>query len=86
MKRQRNIAQMKEQTRNTQDQTKKRWANYLEKEFKTMIAKMFQNLKNRIKKIQEAINTINIIMKYLKEMNKQMNNTITDLKYYRRKQ
>jgi len=47
MKRQRNIAQMKEQTRNTQVQINEEEISKLpEKEFKIMIVKMIQNLEN----------------------------------------
>ena len=46
MKRQRNITQMKEQGKNSQDQINKEEINKLhEKEFKVMIVKMTQNLK-----------------------------------------
>ena len=46
MKRQRNIAQMKEQTRNTQVQINEEISKLPEKEFKIMIVKMIQNLEN----------------------------------------
>ena len=47
MKRQRNIAQMKEQTRNTQVQINEEEISKLpEKESKIMIVKMIQNLEN----------------------------------------
>ena len=47
MKRQRNITQMKEQTRNTEVQI-----NEEEKEFRIMIVKMTKNLENRMEKMQ----------------------------------
>ena len=47
MKRQRNIKQMKEQTRNTEVQI-----NEEEKEFRIMIVKMTKNLENRMEKMQ----------------------------------
>ena len=47
MKRQRNITQMKEQTRNTEVQI-----NEKEKEFRIMIVKMTKNLENRMEKMQ----------------------------------
>ena len=54
MKRQRNIAQMKEQGRISQDQTNEEEIGKLpEKEFKVMILKMYQGLKNRMEKMQE---------------------------------
>ena len=47
MKRQRNTTQMKEQIRNTQVQINEEEISKLpEKEFKTMIVKMIQNLEN----------------------------------------
>ena len=60
MKRQRNIVQMKEQARNTQDRINKEEIGKLpEKELRIMIVKMIQNLKNRMQKMQESINTFN---------------------------
>ena len=81
MKRQRNTAQMKEQTRNTEVQINEEEVGKLpEKELRIMITETFQNLENRMKKMQEAINTINTSKKDTEEIkNKQteMNNTIT---------
>ena len=58
---------MKEQTRNTQDQKKKKIEEEIGKlsgkEFRIMIVKCFKNLKNRMEKIQIAINRIKIITK-----------------------
>ena len=69
---------MKEQGKKLQDQTNKEEIGSLpEKEFRVMIVKMIQNLKSRMKKIQETFN------KDLKEQkNKQtvMNNTINEIK------
>ena len=57
MKRQRNTAQMKEQTRNTEVQIKEEDISKLpEKEFRTMIVKMIKNLENKMEKMQESIN------------------------------
>ena len=77
MKRQRNTAQMKEQTRNTETQTNEEEIGKLpEKEFRIMIVKMIKNLERKMKKMQESIN------KDLEELkNKHTNNTITEIKY-----
>ena len=57
MERQRNTAQMKEQTRNTEVQINEEEIGKLpEKEFRIMIVKMIQNLENRMEKMQESIN------------------------------
>ena len=58
MKKQRNTAQRKEQTRNTQVQINEDEIGKLpEKEFKIMIVKMtLKNLENRMEKMQESIN------------------------------
>ena len=51
MKRQRNTAQMKEQTRNTEVQINEMEIGKLpEKEFRIMIVKMIKNLENRMRK------------------------------------
>ena len=69
---------MKEQSKNPPDQTNEEEIGSLpEKEFRVMIVKMFQNLGNRMEKIQETSN------KDLQERNgKQtmMNNTIKEIK------
>ena len=84
MKRQRNMAQMKEQGRNSQDQiNKEEISNLPEREFRIMIVKMFQRLENIMEKMQKAFNTVNTITKDIEEIkNKQteMNNTITESK------
>ena len=57
MKRQRNIAQMKEQGRKSQDQINEKEIGALpEKVFIKMIVKMLKNLENKMEKIQESIN------------------------------
>ena len=57
MKRHRNTAQMKEQTRNTQVQINEEETGKLpEKEFRIMIVKMITNLENNMEKIQQSIN------------------------------
>ena len=57
MKRHRNTAQMKEQTRNTEVQINEEEIGKLpEKEFRIMIVKMIKNLENKIEKMQESIN------------------------------
>ena len=59
MKKQRNTTQMKEQTRNTEVQiNEEEIGKILEKEFRTMIVKMIQNLKNKMEKMKESINKI----------------------------
>ena len=56
---QRNTTQMKEQTRNSEVQINEEEIVKLpEKEFRIMVVKMFQNLDNRMEKIQETINKI----------------------------
>ena len=79
MKKQRNITQMKEQTRNTEVQINEEEIGKLpKKEFRMMIVKMIKTLKTKQRKKQESIN------KDLEElMNKhtEKNNTITEVKY-----
>ena len=56
MKRQRNIIQMKEQTRNIEVQINEEEIGKLpETEFKIMIVKMIKNLENKMGKMQESI-------------------------------
>ena len=51
---------MKEHGGNSQDQiNKEEIGKLLEKEFRVIIVKMIQNLKNRMEKMQELINTFN---------------------------
>ena len=57
MKRQRNTAQMKEQTTNTEVQINEEEISKLPvKEFRIMIVKMIKNLKNKMEKMQDSIN------------------------------
>ena len=59
MKSQRNTTQMKEQIRNTEVLiNEKETSKQSEKEFRTMIVKMIQNLKNKMEKMKESINKI----------------------------
>ena len=58
MKRQRNMTQMKEQTKNTEVQTNEEEIGKLpEKEFRIMIVKMIKNLENKMEKMQESTKT-----------------------------
>ena len=60
MKRQRNTAQVKEQLRDAQVQINEEEIGKLsEKEFRVIIVKAFQNLKNRMEKIQESFHIYN---------------------------
>ena len=78
MKRQRNTAQMKEQTRNTQVQINEEEISKLpEKEFRIMIVKMIKNLENKMEKMQESINKN---LEELKNKHTETNNTITEIK------
>jgi len=76
MKRQRNTAQMKEQTRNIDVQINEEEIGKLpEQEFRIMTVKMIKNLENRMKRMHESIN------KDLEELkNKHTNNKITEIK------
>ena len=57
MKRQRNAAQIKEKTRNTEVQINNKEIEKLpEKEFRIMTVKMIKNLENKMEKMQESIN------------------------------
>ena len=57
MRRQRNMQQMKEQGKNSLDQTNEEKISSLpEKEFRVMIVKMIQSPGNRMEKIQETFN------------------------------
>ena len=56
-KRQKNTAQMKEQTRNTEVQINEDEIGKLpEKEFRIMIVKMIKNVENKMEKMQQSIN------------------------------
>ena len=75
MKRQRNTAQMKEQTRNTEVQINEEEIQKLpEKEFRIMIVKMIKNLENKREKMQESIN------KHLEELKNKHKETTQLLK------
>ena len=68
----------KEQGKNLQDQINEdKIGNLLEKEFRIMIVKMVQNLRNRMEKIQE---TFKKDLEELKSKQTVMNNTITEIK------
>ena len=57
MRTQRNTQLMKEQGKNPPNQiNEEEIGKLLEKEFRVMIVKMIQNLRNRIEKIQEMFN------------------------------
>ena len=77
MKRQRNTAQMKEQTRNTEVQINEEEIGKLpEKECRIMIVKMIKNLENKMEKMQESINKD---LEELKNKHTETNNTITEI-------
>ena len=64
---------MKEQGKNPPDQTNEEKTGSLpEKEFRVMIVKMIQNLRNRMEKIQEILNKD---LEELKSKQTMMNNT-----------
>ena len=78
MKRQRNTAQMKKQTRNTKVKTNEEEIGKLpEKEFRIMIVKMIKNLENKMEKMQESINKD---LEELKSKHTETNYTITEIK------
>ena len=57
MKRQRNTAQMKEETRNTEVKINEEKIGKLpEKEFRIMIVKIMKNLENKMENMQESFN------------------------------
>ena len=80
MRRYRNSAQMKEQSRNSQDKiNEEEISNLPKREFRIMIVKMLQKLESRMEKMQEAFNTVNAITKDIEEIKNiqtEMNNTI----------
>ena len=87
MRQEKTMSQTKEQGKNLQDQiNEEEIVNLPKKEFRVMIAKMFQNLKNRmearIEKIQEMFNKD---LEELKNKQTEMNNTITEMKKYTRR-
>ena len=78
MKRQRNTAQIKEQTINTEVQINEEEIGKLpEKEFRIMIVKMIKNLKNKTEKMQDSINKD---LEELKNKHTETNSTITEIK------
>ena len=78
MKRQRNITQMKEQTRNTEVQINEEEIGKLtEKEFRIVIIKMIKNLENKMEEMQESINKD---LEELKNKETETNSTITEIK------
>ena len=82
MRWQKNMSQMKEQGKNIQDQiNEEEIGNLPEKEFRVMIVKMIQNLRNRteawIEKIQEMFNKD---LEEIKNKQTEMSNTITEMK------
>ena len=78
MKRQRNLAQMKEQIRNTKVQINEEEIGKLpEKEFRIMIVKMIKNLENRMEKMQESTNKD---LEELKNKHIETNNKIIEIK------
>ena len=77
MKRQRNTAQMKEQTRNTEVQTYEEEIGKLPgKEFRIMVVKI-RYLEDKLEKMQESINKD---LEELKNKHTKTNNTITEIK------
>ena len=78
MKRQKNITQMKEQTRNTDVQINEaEIGKPPEKEFRIIIVKMIKNLENKMEKMQDSINKD---LEELKNKHTETNNTITEVK------
>ena len=78
MKRQRNLAQMKEQIRNTKVQINEEEIGKLpEKEFRIIIVKMIKNLENRMEKMQESTNKD---LEELKNKHIETNNKIIEIK------
>ena len=76
MKRQRNTAQTKQQTRNTEVQINEEQIGKLpEKEFRIMIVKMIKNLENKMERMQESINKDLEALK-----NKHTNNAVNEIK------
>ena len=77
MKSQRNITQMKEQTKNTKVQINEEIGKLPEKEFRIVVVKMIKNLENKMKKMQKSINKN---LEELKNKHTETNNTITEIK------
>ena len=78
MKKQRNIAQMNEQTRNTEVRINEEEIGKLTlKEFRVVIVKMIRNRENKMEKTEESINKD---LEELKNKPTETNNTITEIK------
>ena len=78
MKRQRNTAQMKEQTRNTEVQINEEVVVEIpEKEFRMMTVTMIKNLGKKMEKMQDSINKD---LEELKNKHTETNDTITEIK------
>ena len=77
MKSQRNITQMKEQTKNTKVQINEEIGKLPEKELRIMIVRNIKNLENKMEKVQELINKD---LEELKNKHTETNNTITEIK------
>ena len=78
MKRQKNITEMKEQTRNTEVQiNEEEIGKVSEKEFRIMMVKVIKNLENKMEKMQESINKD---LEELKNKHTETSNTITENK------
>ena len=78
MKRWKNTAQIKEQTRTTEVQiNEEEIGKLLEKEFRIMIVKLIKNLENKMEKMQESINKD---LEELKNKHTETSNTITEIK------
>ena len=78
MKRQRNTAQMKEQTRNREVHINVEEIGKLpDIEFRIMIVKMIKDLENKMEKMQESINKD---LEELKNKHTKTNNTITEIR------
>ena len=82
MKRHRNTAQMKEQTRNTEVQINEEIGKLPEKEFSIIIIKMIRNLENKMEIMNQwrKQESINKDLKELKNKHTETNNTITENK------
>ena len=76
MKRQRNTAQMKKQTRNTEVQINEEEIGKLPGKIRMMIVKVIKNLENKMENMQEPINKD---LEELKNKHTETNNTITEI-------
>ena len=73
---------MKEQGKNSEDQTnKEEIGKPSEKELSMTGVKMTQNLENRVEKIQESMNTLDKNLEEIKNKHTQTNNMITEIKH-----